>query len=43
MGLARGHAECAGHHVPTQTIWPFVAAGIAPLVAALKDWLFGHK
>jgi len=26
-----------------QTIWSFVAAGIALVVAALKDWLFGHK
>ena len=26
-----------------KTIWPFVAAGIAFLAAALKDWLFGGK
>ena len=26
-----------------KTIWPLVAAGIAPVVAALKDWLFGQK
>jgi len=26
-----------------KTIWSFVAAGIALVVAALKDWLFGHK
>ena len=26
-----------------KTIWSFVAAGIALLVTALKDWLFGQK
>ena len=26
-----------------KTIWSFVAAGIALVVTALKDWLFGHK
>ena len=26
-----------------KTIWSFVAAGIALVVAALKDWLFGQK
>ena len=26
-----------------KTIWSFVAAGIALIVAALKDWLFGTK
>ena len=26
-----------------KTIWSFVAAGIALVVGALRDWLFGHK
>jgi type VI protein secretion system component VasF len=26
-----------------KTIWSFVAAGIALVVAALRDWLFGQK
>jgi len=26
-----------------KTIWSFVAAGIARVVAALRDWLFGSK
>ncbi len=26
-----------------KTIWPFVAGGIALVVTALKDWLFGQK
>ena len=26
-----------------KTIWSFVAAGIALVVTALKDWLFGQK
>ena len=26
-----------------KTIWSFVAAGIALVVVALKDWLFGSK
>ena len=26
-----------------KTIWSFVAAGIALVVAALKDWLFGPR
>jgi len=26
-----------------KTIWSFVAAGIALVVAALKDWLFGSR
>jgi len=26
-----------------KTIWSFVAAGIAFLAAALRDWLFGQK
>jgi len=26
-----------------KTIWSFVAAGIALVVAALRDWLFGQR
>jgi len=26
-----------------KTIWSFVAAGIALVVATLKDWLFGQR
>ena len=26
-----------------KTVWSFVAAGIAFVAAALKDWLFGHR
>jgi len=26
-----------------KTVWSFVAAGIALLASALKDWLFGHR
>ena len=29
--------------VRLKTVWSFVAAGIALIVAVLKDWLFGHK
>ena len=29
--------------VRLKTVWSFVAAGIAFLAAALKDWLFGYK
>ena len=29
--------------VRLKTIWSFVAAGIALVVAALKDWLFGQR
>ena len=29
--------------VRLKTVWSFVAAGIALVVAVLKDWLFGQK